>query len=299
MIIDSPHRPRRPRALAAMLMALCLLGVRAAPAQESPEGEAPADYRIGAEDVLAVEFFGNTELNRKVRVLQDGQITLPLLGRIDVGGLTPLEAQDKIAGLLSEKGLVRNPQVTIFVEELKSRGVYVQGAVEHPGVYQIPGAGRLLDMIGLAGGLAGNANERAGGTIYVVRSSVEGEEDRIEIDTRSLIERGDLSLNIRMQPGDVVMVPFEETHRVYVSGAVEEPGQVEFKSTDGITVLQAITAAGGPTERANLKKVFILRRHEDGTQERIQVNVKRIRSGKEQDVVLENNDTVDVGEHFF
>jgi len=53
------------------------------------------------------------------------------------------------------------------------------------------------------------------------------------------------------------------------------------------------------SERANLKKVFVLRRGADGSQERIQVNVKAIRSGKEDDVVLENNDTVDVAEHFF
>ncbi len=263
------------------------------------DSDTPSDYRIGADDVLAVEFFGNTELNRKVRVLQDGSISLPLLGRLLIGGLTPGEAQDKIATMLSEKGLVRNPQVTIFVEELKSRGVYVQGAVENPGVYQIPGGGRLLDMIGLAGGLSGNANERAGRTIYVVRSNTEGSDDRIEIDTRRLVEQGDLTLNLRMQAGDIVMVPHEETHRVYVSGAVEDPGQVEFSSTDGITVLQAITAAGGPTERANLKKVFVLRRGADGSQERIQVNVKAIRSGKEDDVVLKNNDTVDVSEHFF
>ncbi len=283
------------RILSVMALAL-LFGVATTRAQEN---ETPSDYRIGAEDVLSVEFFGNTELNRKVRVLQDGAISLPLLGRLTIGGLSPVEAQDKIAQMLSDKGLVRNPQVTIFVEELKSRGVYVQGAVETPGIYQMPGGGRLLDMIGLAGGLSGNANERAGNTIYVVRTNSEGTEDRIEIDTRALIEAGDLSLNLRMEAGDIVMVPHEETHRVYVSGAVEDPGQVEFSSTDGITVLQAITAAGGPTERANLKKVFVLRRQPSGSQERIQVNVKKIRSGKEDDLVLQNNDTVDVGEHFF
>ena len=257
-----------------------------------------ADYRVGADDLLVIEFFGNSELNRKVRVQQDGSISLPLLGRLTVGGLTPIEAQDSIARMLTEKGLVNNPQVTIFVEELRSRGVYVQGAVENPGMYQMQGPSRLLDMIGQAGGLSGNANERAGNTIYVVRSGAEGEE-RLEIDARRLVEEGDLSLNVAMLPGDIVMVPHEETHRIYVSGAVEEPGQVEFSSTDGITVLQAITAAGGPTERANLKKVFVLRRASDGTQERIQVNVKKIRSGKMDDFILENNDTVDVGEHFF
>jgi polysaccharide export outer membrane protein len=282
--------------LGAALLAL-LIVPGAAPALQE-DSVASADYRVGAEDVLVIEFFGNAELNRKVRVLQDGSISLPLLGKLTVGGLTPSEAQNTIAQMLTDKGLVNNPQVTIFVEELRSRGVYVQGAVEHPGMYQMQGASRLLDMIGQAGGLSGNANERAGKMIYVVRTGAGGE-DRIEIDTRRLMDQGDLALNIAMEPGDIVMVPHEETHRVYVSGAVEEPGQVDFSSTDGITVLQAITAAGGPTERANLKKVFVLRRSSDGTQERIQVNVKKIRGGKMDDFILLNNDTVDVGEHFF
>lgn len=255
------------------------------------------DYRIGADDVLTIEFFGNPELNRKVRVEQNGAISLPLIGKLVVADLSPLEAQQKIARVLRRKGLMKDPQVSIFVEELNSRGVSVQGAVERPGVYQMVGSTQLLDAIGMAGGLAGG-NERAGGTVLVIRAG-DDEEQRIEIDIRRLFEFADMALNIPLQPGDVVMVPHEEVHRVYVSGAVESPGQVEFSSSAGITVLQAITAAGGPTERANLKKVFVLRRAVDGSQERLQVNVRRIRSGKEDDLLLRDNDTVDVGEHFF
>lgn len=285
------------RTIARLTIALLAL-IAVAPLAAQIGTVAESDYRIGADDVLQIEFFGNPELNRKVRVQQDGGISLPLVGKLLLGGLSPVEAQERIASIYTEKGLVREPQVSIFVEELNSRGVYVQGAVENPGVYQLVGATRLLDAIGLAGGLSGNSNERAGAKIYVLRSGGEGEE-RIEVDIHDLIDLGNLTLNIPLRPGDVVMVPHEETHRIYVSGAVESPGQVEFSSASGITVLQAITAAGGPTERANLKKVFVLRRAEDGSQERIQINVKRIRSGKDEDFVLGDNDTVDVGEHFF
>ncbi len=93
-----------------------------------------------------------------------------------------------------------------------------------------------------------------------------------------------------------MVVPVARALRVYVTGAVRNPGAVDYSSSEGITVLQAITAAGGPTERANLKKVTIKRRNSDGTEEVIPINAKRIQNGKDPDQPLERNDTVVVGE---
>ena len=259
----------------------------------------PGQYRIGENDLLSVEVFGLDDFDRKVRVLRDGTISLPLLGSVEIAGLTLDAAQDRIADELRERRLVLDPQVTLFVEEYLSRSVAVQGAVQRPGVYQLLGSKTLLEVVGEAGGLSGREGERAGRTLFVVRTDSQGNQNRLELDARRLIDEGDPSLNIPLQPGDVVVVPFDRKQRIYVSGAVRNPGAVEFLESEGITVLQAITAAGGPSERARLNRVLVKRRGDDGTEEEIEVNIKRVNNGKEPDVALQPNDTVVVGDWFF
>lgn len=282
--------PRSLLALLALAIALVAPGAGA---------DDPAQYRIGENDLLAVEVFGLDDFDRQVRVLRDGTISLPLVGSLAIAGLTLEQAQAKIADELRRRRLVRDPQVTLFVEEYLSRSVAVQGAVQRPGVYQMLGSKTLLEIIGEAGGLSGREGERAGRQIFVVRSDPQGQQIRLELDARRLVDEGDASLNIPLRPGDVVVVPFDRKQRVYVSGAVQNPGAVEFLESEGITLLQAITAAGGPNERARLAKVLIKRRQEDGGEELIEVNLKRVKSGKESDVPLVKNDTVVVGDWFF
>ncbi len=262
---------------------------------ERSEVARSADFRIGPGDLLSIDVFGQDDLDREVRVLSDGTISLPLLGTFRVSDLTPSQAERQIEGMLRDKRLVKEPEVTIFVEEFRSRSVSIQGAVGKPGVYQLIGDKTLLDLLGEAGGIG----ERGGRTIFVLRQDSAGREQWIEIDSEQLTEVGDLSLDIALRPGDVVMIPHAERVRVYVSGAVENPGPVEFNSDDGITVLQAMTAAGGPTARANLGKVHVIRRLPDGTQQRIDANIKRIRKGRDEDLALQKNDVVVVGEWFF
>lgn len=256
-------------------------------------------YRVGANDLLSVEVFGLEDFDRKVRVLRDGTISLPLLGSVQVEGLSLEAAQEKITDLLVEKQLVRDPQVTLFVEEYLSRGVSVQGAVQRPGIYQMLGPRTLLEIIGEAGGLSGREGERAGREIFVVRKDSRGEQTRLRLDAQRLVGEGDPNLNIPLQPGDVVVVPFDRKQRVYVSGSVQNPGAVEFLESEGISLLQAITAAGGPNERAKLSSVFIKRRQDNGEEEQIRLNLKRIKNGKDPDVPLQKNDTVVVGDWFF
>ena len=289
-------------ALAAVLAGLAAAAVAVAQPAGELEALAPAavgDYRIGTSDLLSIEVFGVEELQRKVRVLRDGNVTLPLLGPVAIAGLSLEEAEEKIAGLLAEAELVVDPHVTIFVEEYRSRGVSVQGAVQRPGVYQVLASETLLGILGQAGGLSGRDGERASGEIYVVRIEPTGEPVKLTIDAERLFDLGDPTLNIPLQPGDAVLVPFAQQHRVYVSGAVNNPGAVEFLSSEGITLLQAITSAGGPSERAKLGSVVIKRRLDDGTEQQIELNLKRIRRGKDPDVPLQKNDTVVVGDWFF
>lgn len=292
-------------ALLSWLLPLANAAGQEPPPAPEPTVEAPlaaqdlADYRIGANDVLAVDVFGVKDFTRTVRVLRDGTISLPLLGNFSVQGLKLDEAEQLIADMLRQGQFVRDPQVTIFVEEYVSRGVSIQGAVDRPGVYQMLGQRTLLEMVGMAGGLLGKEGERAGATILVLRQPGDGMQARIEIDTRRLVELGDVSQNIYLEPGDIVMVPHDQKLTIYVSGAVADPGAVEFSSSEGISVLQAITAAGGPTPRARLGKVTVIRLRPDGSEERFLVNLKAIRKGNAESVRLENNDTIVVEEFGF
>ena len=247
---------------------------------------------IGPGDVLEISVLGIEELSRRVRVLGDGTITLPLLGNFQISGLPVKDSEDLIAKMLLAEQLVNDPQVSIFVTESVSGAVSVQGAVQSPGSYDLVGGSTLLEILGRAGGVTQNR----GAKILIVRGSETPDQETLEIDASRLLDEGDVDQNARLEPGDIVVVPPDRRLRVYVSGAVRSPGAVDYSSSEGITVLQAITAAGGPTERANLKKVTIRHRNSDGTEELIPVNAKRIQNGKDPDLPLARNDTVVVGE---
>lgn len=262
----------------------------------SPPAEYVGDYVIGAHDLLEITVFDMEELNSEKRVTEEGTITLPLLGELHVGGLSPHQAEQAIAQELRDRKLVKNPQVGVFVKEYVSRRVYVQGAVTKPGPYPLLGQRTLLDMIGEAGGI----DLRAGRKIYIIRGlDPEGTEGRIEIDVDGLIYTGDPLLNVILRPGDVVMVPYEKRIRIYVTGAVRNPNAHEFSADERVTILQAITMAGGTTDRANESKVKVLRKLPDGSEQQINVNLRRIMKGREPDLELQANDIVIVEESFF
>ncbi|GAB4371078.1 MAG: hypothetical protein Kow0062_06340 [Acidobacteriota bacterium] len=290
----------------ALVLALAAI-VAPALGQQAPEHPAPtaqqsllagplsAEMVIGAQDLLEIRVFGMPELTMEKRVDPDGTISLPLIGTVGVGGLTSKQAEDLIATLLRAKELVIDPQVTVVIKEYVSRRVSVIGAVSKPGMYEMLGQRTLLDMIGEAGGL----NDRAGNRIFVVRRNSAGEDVRIEIDAEALVYSGDPRENMVLRPGDIVMVPYRRMIRIYVNGAVAQPGAIDFPADEEITVLQAVTAAGGSTDRANERDVQVIRRYPDGTRRVFEVNLKRIKRGRADDMVLEPNDIVVVPESFF
>lgn len=258
----------------------------------SAESQTPPVSTIGPGDVLEISVLGIEELSRRVRVLGDGTITLPLLGNFAISSFSVKDAEDQIARLLAAEKLVNDPQVSIFIIESVSGAVSVQGAVRAPGAYDLLGGGTLLEIIGRSGGVTQNRGEK----ILIVRGSESSAQETIEVDASLLLQEGDATQNVKLSPGDIVIVPAARRLRVYVTGAVRQPGAVDYLSSEGITVLQAITAAGGPSERANLKKVTIKRRNPDGSEDSLGVNVKAIQKGKAEDILLRRNDTVVVGE---
>lgn len=249
---------------------------------------------IGPHDLLEIAVFEIDQLSRTVRVSDDGSITLPFLGRLEAGGLSRSALEEKIARLLGDK-FVQDPQVSVFVKEYNSHRVSVGGAVKNPATFELMGRKTLLDVVSEAGGFT----EEVGRTVYVIRRSPDGAADRLAIDLERLIYGSDPADNIPIQPGDVIYAPIEETITVYVNGAVKNPGGYEFRHGDQITVLRAITKAGGTTERASEKHVQILRAASVGGQSAIPVDLRKIRAGKILDPVLQPEDVVDVPEAFF
>ena len=143
---------------------------------------APHDYRIGSGDLLKVEVFGVPDLNRSVRVNASGQISLPLIGLIQAGGLTAEQLAADIAARLAQNYL-QNPQVTIFIEEFTSQRVTVTGAVKTPNVFPLKGKTTLLQVVSQAGGPTSVASL---GSVKVLRQEPGGARKVLEYDLAAI-----------------------------------------------------------------------------------------------------------------
>ncbi|MGH9870457.1 MAG: SLBB domain-containing protein [Candidatus Polarisedimenticolia bacterium] len=264
------------------------------PAEPDAAGDDPdAGFVIGPEDLIEVNVFELPELKTTTRVLGDGTISLPLLGVLRAAGLTSQGLEMRLRDLLEARFLL-NPQVSVDVTEHRSSLVSVIGAVSKPGSYEMIGPRTVMQMISEAGGLT----KEYGSQILILRRAAAGSE-RIELDLEELIIRGNPKLNMAVLPGDIINVPIDRPIYVYVDGAVKNPGQIEGKVSRPITLLQAVARAGGLTERANLRGVHVLRKQADGSQTRIPVDLKDIRKGKADDLLLEEGDVVVIPETFF
>jgi len=253
------------------------------------------EYKIGPKDLLDISVFGLNDLNRTVRVSEDGTITLPLLGEVKVEGLTKTGLEKKLSELLEEKYL-HNPQVTVFIREYQSTRVSVLGAVNNPGLYDLLGRETLMQIISQAGGLTTDA----GNEIVIMRQLSDGTSNSLRISIDDLFLRGDATLNIPLQPNDIVNVPIDKTVFVYVMGQVNRSGALAVKRSNIPTLLQAIAQAGGFSERASKGRVIIKRKDEKtGREIQIKVNVKSIIKRRKKDIQLLENDVVYVPEKAF
>src|SRR5216684_6336002 len=120
------------------------------------------DYQIGPGDLLDAKVYEAQDLSTEARVSSRGTVTYPLLGEVEVGGLTVREAEKKLQRLLQAK-YVKDPHVSIFIKEYRSKHVAVVGAVKNPGTYELLNRGHLLEAIALAGGVTDNASK----TVYL------------------------------------------------------------------------------------------------------------------------------------
>jgi polysaccharide export outer membrane protein len=268
----------------ALMILLAMTGWLIAQQQEA--AGLAADYRIGAMDLLEIRVFELPELAQTVRVSEDGSITLSLLGKIEVAGLTTQQIEGKLAQILQEKYL-NTAHVNVFIREYQR--VSVLGAVGRPGMYELVGPTTLLQIISQAGGLTAEAMTE----LYIFRMGKDGKQSRIAINLRDLMGEGNQELNVEIQPKDVINVPTDQMQSVFVYGEVRNPGAIQFRQSKGITLLQAIAQAGGPTEWASKSSVLIKRRDKKtGKEIKIPVSLKNIESGNTSDITLEDGDVV-------
>jgi polysaccharide export outer membrane protein len=211
------------------------------------------EYRVGEGDVLNISVYGHNDLKITERISGDGRIILPLIGQLDVNGLTITEVTALIANRLAS-GYIVSPQVSVFVNEFRSRKAVIMGEIAKPGLYELKGEITLLELISIAGGLAPNAGEIA----TIKRTGVDGKVMSMDIDYKSIMESGDVSLDVNIYDDDSIYI--SKAGIYYITGEVKKPDAYKF--TEGITVIKAITRAGGFTEKASERKVRVIRKVE-------------------------------------
>ncbi len=171
---------------------------------EKTTGKAGKDsYKVGPENVLLIDvYYGKGEnMNRKVRVSPKGFITFPLLGEVEVKGLTVSEVESTLTYLL-EKDYLVNPQVSVFIEEYST--VSILGQVNKPGAYPIKGKISVVELISMAGGFTPIA---ATNDVKVIRTRQDGTKETINIKVNDIINKGKEGDDIQLNPGDIVTVP--------------------------------------------------------------------------------------------
>jgi polysaccharide export outer membrane protein len=253
----------------------------APPFAESAAGTSDALVRVGPGDLLQITVFDIPELTQTIRVSDQGDAVINLVGTLHLGGLTDSEAQTLIEKRLRDGNFVQNPHVTVLTREYVTQGVSVLGEVHKPGVYPALGRRTLLDIISEAGGITLSAAHEVtikrhvgGGVLKASLSNNPGEL---------------LADNVEVQPGDTVIVP--KAGIVYVLGDVGRPGGYVIENDGHITLLQALALAGGVNRSAAYGKTRIVRKTPTGSGS-VPVDFKRIAAGKEVDLVLEHDDIV-------
>ncbi len=243
--------------------------------------------RIGIDDLISIQVYDSPELTRTERVAQDGTLRLPLMAKsVKASGMFPNELERSLSDELKAEGILVRPIVSVTVSEYRSRPISVVGSVHHQVTFQASGTVTLLDAITRADGLA----DGAGSEILVTHpSSTPGGESLVQrIPVKGLIDRGDPSLNIKLEGGEEIRVP--EGGRVYVVGNIRKPGALPVRDASELTVLRVIAQSEGLLPYAS-KEAYILR-HGDTPNNQIPIPLSKIMDRKAPDVTLQANDVL-------
>lgn len=269
-------------------LAVVLLGTLRLFAQASVDASV-TDYRVGPQDVLTITSYDQADLSGKFTVEADGTFTYPLIGRVKAGGLTLRGLEESLKARLKDEGFFRNPQVTVSVETYKSQKVYVIGEVRMPGSYPLSGDMSLVEAIARAGSTLPSASGEViivhgtPGTTGPTLPSADANTERVDL---LALQNGAIKQNIALKDGDTISVPKAES--VYVMGQVKNPNAYALQQKN-TTVLQALSLAGGITDRGSMGRIKIIRIVK-GDKKEIKVKIND---------VVQPNDTIMVGDRLF
>ena len=250
----------------------------------------PTNYVVGPQDILLIAVFDQEDLGGKFPVDADGTFTFPLIGRVKAGGLTLRQVEAELKLRLKD-GFFRDPQLSVAVEQYRSQKIHIVGEVRNPGTYPLTGDMALIEAIARAG----SSLPTASGEALIVRAKTgKAAEGPIlpnpadtEVTTVNLkaLQSGALDQNLALRDGDTIFVPRAET--IYVFGQVRSPGA--YAVLKDTTVLQALSLAGGVTDRGATGRVRVVR-IEKGKKVELRVKLTDI---------VRPGDTLIVPERFF
>lgn len=261
-----------------------------------PAGKADqSNYVLGPGDEISVRVLDSDDIpDKPILVDPNGEIALPLIGRIQAAGKSVAVLETNITDHL--RMYIRNPQVSVNVTEFGSQPVSVLGAVTAPGVYQLNGTKPLAEVLALAKGLA----QDAGGWIRIASyqhgsnppeasAGAPGEPKVTEVSVEDLLSSSSAAGAILIRPYDVITVP--KARLVYVIGEVHKPGAEALSNRESISVLEAVSLAEGTLPAAALQHTKLLRR-EEKTNRRLEIplDLKRILAGRAENVMLQPDD---------
>jgi polysaccharide export outer membrane protein len=269
----------------------------AAPAADAPAAEparaSTGDYEVGPGDVLDIAVFGNDDLSRVPTVQTNGAITFPLLGEVQVAGLTVAEIRRKVTNLLAKDYLV-NPQVEVKVKEYQSQFVSVVGEVNTPGRKPIRGRMRLVDALLESGGFKDSASAE----VLITRTDGTFDDGQPSIAVRisgSATLADQINLQLPLKNGDIITALPKSF--VTVDGEVNRPGRYAIESD--LTVTGAISLAGGFTRFGSSDVKLRRTDPQTGKVSIIEVDIKKVRNGKKPDVPLIPNDVISISRRVF
>jgi polysaccharide export outer membrane protein len=246
----------------------------------STQASGNANTEIGPGDQLVISVFDTPELTQSVRVAEDGNAELMLIGKVRLAGLTTAAAEKVIEQELHDRKLIREPSVLVNIGEFASQHVSVLGEVARPGTYPVLGVQRLLDVLATAGGTTVTAS-----SVLAIKHR-DGREETVFLDTAN-DAKASFAANVRILPGDTVLVA--RAGVFYVLGQVSHPGGFAINSSH-VTVMQALALASGTSSVANTKHARLVRVAPNGVRMEFPVEIDRILAGYAPDQTLQNND---------
>jgi polysaccharide biosynthesis/export protein len=222
----------------------------------APASAAASQYRLALGDTIRITVFQVPDLSLEARITEAGVISYPLLGSVNLAGLTVAEGEQRIAKGLRDGNFLRQPQVSITVIFARGNQVSVLGHVGRPGRYPLEtGEVRLTDILATAGGVT-----PSGGDLVVVQGTRNGQPYRVEVDLPTVFNPSRLGKDLLVQNNDVIWV--ERAPTIYLYGEVQRPGALRLDR--GMTVMQALAAVGGLTQRGTVRGLRVSRKDAEG-----------------------------------